>query len=144
MNTIKFLFVALIATLAFVSCSEDQPAIMLWEVTASPIENVKASFDPSFYHQIQISSDGEGGEVTLKCTNYKSLTLIGVKNDKGEYEDKDCNFTARVTEPGIVHIILFKMPEGFKDTQTLLQIDGKEGKDSYTTLVDIIRKPNIE
>ena len=67
---------ALIASLVFASCSEDEPAKMLWEVTATPSENVKAAFDPSFYHQIQITSDGEGGEVTLKCTNCKSLNLI--------------------------------------------------------------------
>ena len=65
------------AIIVFASCSEDEPAKMLWEVTATPAESVKAAFDPSFYHQIQITSDGEGGEVTLKCTNYKSLNLVG-------------------------------------------------------------------
>lgn len=64
------------AIIVFASCSEDEPAKMLWEVTATPAESVKAAFDPSFYHQIQITSDGEGGEVTLKCTNYKSLNLV--------------------------------------------------------------------
>lgn len=141
MKIIKFLSAVIIATLAFTSCSEDEPTKMLWEVTATPSENVKAAFDPSFYHQIQITSDGEGGEVTLKCTNYKSLTMVGIKNDKGEYVDTDCQFTAKVTEPGVVKIILDKMTEGFKETKTILQIDGTEGKDSYTTTVDIIRKP---
>lgn len=141
MNKIKFLIVALIATLAFGSCSEDGPAKMMWEVTYTPTENVNATFDPSFYHQIQITSDGEGGEVTLKCTNYKSLTLIGVTSDNGDYVDIDCNFTAKVIEPEIVKIILDKMPEGFKETITYLRIDGNEGKDYNTTLVDIIRKP---
>lgn len=141
MNRIKFLIVALIATLAITSCSEDEPAKMLWEVTATPSENVKAAFDPSFYHQIQITSDGEGGEVTLKCTNYKSLNLIGGKNDNGEYVDTDCHFSAKVTEPGVVKIILDKMPDGFKEAKTILQIDGTEGKDSNSTTVDITRKP---
>lgn len=141
MNKIKFLIVAFLATLAFASCSEDEPAKMLWEVTATPSENVKAAFDPSFYHQIQITSDGEGGEVTLKCTNYKSLNLIGGKNGNGEYVDTDCHFSAKVTEPGVVKIILDKMPEGFKETKSFLQIDGTEGKDSNSTTVDITRKP---
>lgn len=132
---------ALIASIAFASCSEDEPAKMLWEVTATPAESVKAAFDPSFYHQIQIISDGEGGEVTLKCTNYKSLNLIGGKNGNGEYVDTDCHFSAKVTEPGVVKIILDKMPEGFKETKSFLQIDGTEGKDSNSTTVDITRKP---
>ena len=132
---------ALIASLVFASCSEDEPAKMLWEVTATPSENVKAAFDPSFYHQIQITSDGEGGEVTLKCTNYKSLNLIGGKNGNGEYVDTDCHFSAKVTEPGVVKIILDKTPEGFKETKSFLQIDGTEGKDSNSTTVDITHKP---
>lgn len=115
---------------------------MLWEVTATPAESVKAAFDPSFYHQIQITSDGEGGEVTLKCTNYKSLNLVGTtKNENGEYFDADCKFTAKITDPGVVKIILDKMPDGFKEAKTILQIDGTEGKDSNTTTVDITRKP---
>lgn len=141
MNQIKFLIVALIATFVFSSCSEEEPARMMWEVSATPTENVKVAFDPSFYHQIQITSDGEGGEVTLKCTNYRSLNLIGAKNDNGEYVDTDCHFSAKVTEPGVVKIILDKMPDGFKETKSALQIDGTEGKDSNTTTIDITRKP---
>lgn len=141
MIKLKFIMLALIASIAFASCSEDEPAKMLWEATATPAESVKAAFDPSFYHQIQITSNGEGGEVTLKCTNYKSLNLIGGKNGNGEYVDTDCHFSAKVTEPGVVKIILDKMPDGFKETKTLLQIDGTEGKDSNSTTVDITRKP---
>lgn len=141
MDKIKFLIVAIVTAISFASCSEDEPAKMLWEVTATPSENVKAAFDPSFYHQIQITSDGEGGEVTLKCTNYKSLNLIGAKNGNGEYVDTDCHFSAKVTEPGVVKIILDKMPDGFKETKSFLQIDGIEGKDSNSTTVDITRKP---
>lgn len=141
MNKIKLLIVALIATLVFASCSEDEPAAMLWEVTATSTKNVKAAFDPSFYEQIQITSDGEGGEVTLKCTNYKSLNLIGDKNGNGEYVDADGHFTAKITEQGIVKITLHKMSDGFKETKSFLQIAGTEGKDSNTTNVSIIRKP---
>lgn len=142
MSRIKFLIVVIIATLAFASCSEDEPAKMLWEVSATPIENVKAAFDPSFYHQIQITSDCEGGEVTLKCTNYKSLNLIGAnKNENWKYVDADCQFTAKIIESGVVKIILDKIPDGFKETKSFLQIDGTEGKDSNTTTIDITRKP---
>ncbi len=85
---------------------------------ATPAESVKAAFDPSFYHQIQITSDGDGGEVTLKCTNYKSLNLVGAtKNENGEYIDADCKFTAKITDSGVVKIILDKMPDGFQRSE---------------------------
>lgn len=141
MNKIKFLFVALIATLALASCSDDAPAKMLWEVAATPTENVKAAFDPGFYHQIQIISDGEGGEVTLKCTNYKSLTLTGANHGNDEYVDAVCNFTAKITGPGIVKIILDKMPDGFQEEKTFLHIEGTDGKGSNVTTIDITRQP---
>ena len=139
---LKLMMMVCFATIAFASCSEDEPAKMLWEVTATPAESVKAAFDPSFYHQIQITSDGDGGEVTLKCTNYKSLNLVGAtKNENGEYIDADCKFMAKITDSGVVKIILDKMPDGFKEAKTILQIDGTEGKDTNTTTVDITRKP---
>lgn len=141
MNKIKFLIVALITTLVFASCSDDAPAGMLWEVSATPTENVKAAFDPRFYHQIQITSDGEGGEVTLKCTNYKSLTLTGANHGNDEYVDTDCNFTAKITAPGIVKITLDRMPDDFQETKTFIHIEGAQGKDSNVTTIDIARKP---
>lgn len=139
--SIRIKILMMVAVIAFASCSEDEPAKMLWEVTATPSENVKAAFDPSFYDQIQITCNGEGGVVTLKCTNYKSLKLIGAKNSNEEYVDDDCHFSAKVTEPGVVKITLDKMPDGFKETKSFLQIDGTEGKASSSTNVGITRKP---
>lgn len=72
---------------------------MLWEVTAEPSEHVKAVFDPNFAMQIQISADGEKGEVTLKCTNYKTVVVHGPLNSQGEFEDTQCHLIAKVTEP---------------------------------------------
>ncbi|MCD8385317.1 MAG: hypothetical protein LUD17_00335 [Bacteroidales bacterium] len=137
----KFLMVAIIAALSLTSCSEDEPAKMLWEVSATRAENVKAAFDPSFYHQIQITADGNGGEATLVCTNYKTLVLKGQTNSNGEYVDADCHFTAKVVGNGTIKITFNKMPDGFKETKSILQIDGTEGQDSNTTNIDIIRKP---
>lgn len=141
MNKIKFLIIAFLATIVFASCSEDEPARMLWEVSATPSENVKAAFDPSFYDQIQIKSDGEGGEVTLKCTNYKMLTLDAKLNSDGEYVDTDCHFTAKITTSGEIKIILDKMQDGFKETSSYLHIKGNNDKNISFTTVSINRKP---
>lgn len=140
---IKFVFImlALIASIAFASCSEDEPAKMLWEVSATPSENVKAAFDPSFYDQIQITCNGDGGEVTLKCTNYKTLSFDGRINIGGEYEDSDGHFTAKVIEPGVIKITLEEMSEGFNETKSYLHIKGIDGKNATFTTASINRKP---
>ncbi len=141
MKKIKLLIIALITTVVFASCSDEGPARMLWEVSATPTENVKAVFDSMFYHQIQISSDGEGGEVTLKCTNYKTLQIEGEKNNTDEYTDSHCHFTAKVTEAGIIKIKLEKMPEDFNEVSATLTIVGIDGKHTTYNTVDIMRKP---
>lgn len=141
MKIIKIFVASVVAVLSLASCKESSPPMMLWEVTATPSENVKAVFDPSFYHQIQIAADGKSSEVTLKCKNYKTLVLTGVKSqkDNGEFRDTECKFSAKVVEPGVIKITLEEMPAGFTETKSILQIDGSEGKDSNTTTVDIIR-----
>lgn len=140
-NNLKVIIVALIAILTFSSCSEDEPARMLWEVTAEPSEHVKAVFDPNFAMQIQISADGEKGEVTLKCTNYKTVVVHGPLNSQGEFEDSQCHLIAKVTEPGVIKIILEKMPETLEETLSYIPIDGYDGKNINYTNVEVVRKP---
>ena len=141
MKSVKNFIIAVIAMLSLASCSEEDPARMMWEVSATPSENVKAAFDPMYYYQIQIVADGEASEVILKCTNYSTLVLTGVKNEKGEYVDVDCHYTAIATEPGVVRISLEKMPEGFNETKSLLQIEGTDGKATCFTSAEVTRKP---
>ncbi len=117
---IKLMMMVIIIGIMFASCSEEAPAKMLWEVSATPTENVKAAFDPQFYEQIQITSNGEGGEATLICTNYKTLILNGAA--KNEYVDADCHFTATIIEPGVIKIVLDKIPDNFQETKSLLLI----------------------
>lgn len=135
---IRLLIASILVTLT--SCSKDEPAKMLWDVTATTTENVKAVFNPGFYHQIQITADGDSGEVTLKCTNYNSLNIIDTPSGR-EYIDSDCHFTAKVTESGMVKITFDKMPDVFKERKSFLQIDGTEGKNSNTTTIEITRIP---
>lgn len=114
---------------------------MIWEATATPAENIEVVCDPSSYQQIRITSNGEAGEVTLRCTNFSMLSIIGNINTDGEYENKECRYRASVAGPATVRIILDKMPEGFSQTSASLRIDGREGNDSNNTNVAITRKP---
>lgn len=114
---------------------------MIWEATANPAGNIEVVCDPSYYQQIRVTADGNAGEVTLKCTNFSMLSIIGTINADGEYENRECRYRASVTAPGTVRIILDKMPDGFSQTSASLRIDGREGSDANNTNVGITRKP---
>lgn len=129
------------ASALFTSCSDEESDKMIWEATAIPAENVTAVYNPAYYQQVQITSNGEAGEVTLKCTNYSTLTIIGVPNAEGEYENSECRYSASVTAPGTVKIIFYKMPDNFTQILAALRIDGREGDDANSTNVSITRKP---
>lgn len=139
-SIIKTWAVAATAAVAMTSCSEESSK-MIWEATAAPAENVEVICDPSSYQQIRITANGDAGQVTLKCTNFSMLSIIGTINADGEYENKECRYRASVTAPGTVRIILDKMPDGFSLTSASLRIDGREGSDANNTNVGITRKP---
>lgn len=141
MKKIKLLFAVAIAVMCLASCSENEPARMNWEVSASPKENVKAVFDPTFYKQIQITANGEVGEVILKCTNYLNLNIEGAKNGNGEYVDTQNHYSAKIMESGTIKITIDRMPDNFNEITTLLHIEGFDGKHSTGNTVEICRKP---
>lgn len=83
MNQIKFLIVALIAILAFASCSEDEPARMLWEVSGKPAGNVETSIHYDYNSPVWITVGGYAAEVILKCSNYSELSIYGQRMKTG-------------------------------------------------------------
>lgn len=131
----------------FVSCKEDEPeeksASMLWEISAYSEENIKAAFNPDVKIPIQIVIDGEGGEVILKCTNYKNIVINGDINDNGEYENDVCMYSAKVTEPGVITITFNKIsnPKKGEHLISILLIDGIDGKNKGMTIAEIHRIP---
>lgn len=141
MNQIKFLIVALIAILAFASCSEDEPARMLWEVSGKPAGNVETSIHYDYNSPVWITVGGYAAEVILKCSNYSELSIYGQKNEDGEYIDSECRFSAKVIDPTTVRISFDYMEDvDFAEKSCYLQIDGINGKDTRTTMVTITRK----
>lgn len=141
MNQIKFLIVALIAILAFASCSEDEPARMLWEVSGKPAGNVETSIHYDYNSPVWITVGGYAAEVILKCSNYSELSIYGQKNEDGEYIDSECRFSAKVIASGTVRISFDYMKNvDFAEKTCHLQIDGTNGKETHTTMVTITRK----
>lgn len=141
MDKIKFFIVAIVTAISFSSCSEDEPAKMLWEVSGKPAGNVETSVHYDYYSPVWITVGGYAGEVTLKCTNYSRLSIHGQKNEDGNYVDAECRFSAKVIDPATVRITFDCIEDvDFTEKSCYLQIDGTNGKDTRTILVTITRK----
>lgn len=145
MKKIKSLIIVIMAIFTFVSCREDEPAEksegMLWEISTSSEENIKTVFNLDLNIPIQIVIDGEGGEATLKCSNYKNIVINGDINGNGEYENDVCQYSAKVTEPGVITISFNKITNRRKDEHliSILLIDGIDGKNTGMTIAEIHR-----
>ncbi|MDE6152949.1 MAG: hypothetical protein K2G21_02235, partial [Muribaculaceae bacterium] len=75
----KLLFIAtvLFTVFSFSSCNEDDPVPMIWEFSNYDREAVSAVYAPDFVNQVAIAASSEySGDITLKCTNYRQLSII--------------------------------------------------------------------
>lgn len=135
---IKTFMVVLVATITLVSCSEDEPTRMLWEVSGKPAGNVETSIHYDYNSPVWITVGGFAGEATLKCTNYGNLTFHWSKGD--EYVDNDCRFTARIIDSNTIKINFDYMDWDFEEKSCYLEIDGFNGESSSATLITITRK----
>lgn len=141
MNKIKFMIIAFVAILSLASCSEEEAPKMMWEVSATPAENVKVVFDPRCYYQIQVAANGEAGEVILKCTNYKTLKIDGIITSEGEWINAECNFDINTSDSGVIKLILDKMPDGFTESTVYLHVNGTDGKHTNVNIIEVTRRP---
>lgn len=91
-KTVKLLFFAIAAAMALTACSDNNPERIMWEVTATPSENVEAFASPDFHPSVLINASPGASEVTLKCTNYADIQLESDVDSDG-FSDTDCGFT---------------------------------------------------
>lgn len=146
MSNLKLYLFLLIAGLGLSSCSssdeDDDAPEMLWSVSVESSGNITTSVDPDSHYPIQIVVDGNSCEATLKCSNYKSLVFYDNGKELDEYEDYECRYVATVTEAGTVKLVFDKMPDNSKGSHfySFLTIDGFDGDNSNSTMVEIQRK----
>ncbi|MCM1021463.1 MAG: hypothetical protein NC343_04580 [Muribaculum sp.] len=104
-------------------CCDDEPKKKVLEFSYTQSYNVKTEYDTGIYPRIRISLDGEEGEAILKCVNSNRIVIKNGAKDSEEYTDEICQYTAKVTEPGVVKLQFNKMR------------DAKKGESLYSILV---------
>ena len=139
MKKIKSIIIAIIATIAFSSCSDDDPARMAWDITATPTENFKATADPDFHPSVIIDASAKGGEVTLTCTNLNEIHFYQSVS-KDAYTSEKCAFSATKTSSNTLKLTFNEMPTAETISEQII-LWAKDRDTTISSTIQINRVP---
>lgn len=142
MKVLQFILTAMIAVLSFTSCKEDEPATpMIWEFSDYDAKEISAVYAPDFYNQVQIKAKPDyTGEVTLKCTNFSTVTFLSWGTDN-TIVNKECGFTITKVNANTVKVAFtpVTLPADKNEISEFVAITGTNSKESGSTNMSIVR-----
>lgn len=143
MKVLKIILVAIIAILAFSSCKDDEQATpMIWEFSDYDTEEISAVYVPNHYYDVQIKAKPDyTGEITLKCTNFQTVTILSWMDVDDVIVNKECGFTITRVNANTVKIAFtpITFSDGKKEVSELVSLMGTNEKDSGSTNMIIVR-----
>ena len=140
MNRI-FLFAAVIlSALSFASCSDDAPAQLIWEFSNYDNKEITAVYAPDYVNQVQIVAKPDcSGDITLKCTNYTSLSFKG-NNADGSFKSASTGCAVTKVNDNTLRISFTPIEdvgaEGIYDT---FIVEGISGRNMNSTNISVGR-----
>lgn len=143
MNRI-FLFTAVIlSALSFASCSEDAPSQLIWEFSNYDNKEITAVYAPDYFNQVQVVAKPDySGDITLKCTNYTSLSFKA-NNADGSFKSASTGCVITKVNDNTLKITFSPIEnagsEGVYDT---FIVDGVSGKNMNSTNISVGRISN--
>ncbi len=74
MNRITLISIITLLSITFMSCSDDGPMPLQWEIADYDTEEISVGLSPAYYIQGQIIAKAEySGELIMLCTNYSEV-----------------------------------------------------------------------
>lgn len=140
MKAIKFSLMAVLATISLVSCSEDEPARMLWEVSGTPESAGKVTYDPNAYQQIRVDATSAAYEATLTCTNYKEVYFNETAGATGDYINEKGHFTVSKAAPNTIKVSFDATDNLTEEINEVIYIRAKDDKNEVSNALVITRK----
>ena len=138
MKKLFLLATIIISIVAITSCSEDDPIPMEWEFSAYDQSAVTAVYTPDYVYQVSIQANPNyDGEITLRCTNYPTVSIKGNSED-GSYISREGGFRV-VQENENTIKVKFSPIETSVPTSDIVMIDGKNNKKFNATTISITR-----
>lgn len=129
----------LLALIAISSCSDENPPRMIWKFMDYDTGNVSATYSRNMIYQVDIIAmpDYEG-TMTLKCTNYNQLDLIP-NSFTGSPENSELGYSVLKIDDNTLKISLRPVESSSEYNAGIVQIEGKNGKDTNWSSISIRR-----
>lgn len=140
MNRIFFIAAVILSALSFASCSEDAPAQLIWEFSNYDNKEITAVYAPDYVNQVQVVAKPDySGDITLKCTNYTSLSF-NANNADGSFKSASTGCTVTKVNDNTLKISFTPIEgaeaEGIYDT---FNVEGISGKNMNSTNISVRR-----
>ena len=140
MNKILLIAAVIFSALSFASCSDDAPSQLIWEFSNYDSKKITAVYAPDYINQVQVvASPDYTGEITLKCTNYTSLSFKS-NNADGSFKCVSTGCTVTKVNDNTLRISFTPIEdvgaEGIYDT---FIVEGISGKNMNSTNISVGR-----
>ena len=135
-----FLFASiLLALILFSSCSDETPPRMIWKFMNYDTGNVSATYSGNLIYQVDIIAmpDYEG-TITLKCTNYSQLDIIP-NSFTGSPTNPELGYVVSKIDRNTLKVLFQPVESSNQYNSGIVQIDGKNGKDTNWSTISIRR-----
>lgn len=143
MNRIFLIAAVILSALSYASCSDDAPSQLIWEFSNYDNKEITAVYAPDYVNQVQVVAKPDySGDITLKCTNYTSLSF-NANNADGSFKSASTGCTVTKVNDNTLKISFTPIEEaeaeGIYDT---FIVEGISGKNMNSTNISIGRISN--
>lgn len=140
MNKILLIAAVIFSALSFASCSDDAPSQLIWEFSNYNNTEITAVYAPDYVNQVQVVAKPDySGDITLKCTNYTSLSF-NANNADGSFKSASTGCTVTKVNDNTLKISFTPIEEaeaeGIYDT---FIVEGISGKNMNSTNISVGR-----
>ncbi len=138
MNRIFLIAAVILSALSYASCSDDAPSQLIWEFSNYDNKEITAVYAPDYVNQVQVVAKPDySGDITLKCTNYTSLSFKA-NNADGSFKSASTGCTVTKVNDNTLKISFtpIEEAEGIYDT---FIVEGISGKNMNSTNISVGR-----
>lgn len=140
MNRIFLIAAVILSDLSYASCSDDAPSQLIWEFSNYDNKEITAVYAPDYVNQVQVVAKPDySGDITLKCTNYTSLSFKA-NNADGSFKSETIGCIVTKVNDNTLKISFSQIEDaGTEGVYDTFIVEGISGKNMNSTNISVGR-----